>query len=461
MKTVVAFLLLLSLAPLSASSAQPDLDGLIEAKMRAHLIPGAAVVVVREGRVAYRKGFGALTPSEPIVIGSLSKAFTATAILQLVEAGKIDLDAPVRTYLPQFRMADPAAGAITIRQLLHHTSGIPTGASRAAGDAPLSEHVEALASAGLAARPGERHIYASPNYQVLGRVVEVVSGESFGRYVERHIFAPLGMSGSATDARRMPVARGHNVWWGFAGPSTYRWEPGRLPTASLIVSADDMARFALAHLGRSATPVLSSRSLATAHRGGAKTEYYSYAMGWRDGTTAGVPSLWHGGALPSYRAAAVLIPRSQSAVIVFTNASTMFADHTREIAAAIVATLEGGPQPQGFRPLRQTYLVIAAVCALLVILQVRSLLRARSSRKSAGATVAFDLILPIAAVVAVPLYLNLSWRAILDAAPDIAVTTALLVVLSVTTGILRLAARRSPSAAEQGKGRPAPQGGAG
>ena len=89
-------------------------------------------------------------------------------------------------------------------------------------------------------------------------------------------------------------------------------------------------------------------------------------MGWREGTTAGVPSLWHGGALPSYRGAVVLLPQSRSAVIVLTNASSLFADHTREIAAGIVALLEDRPLPPGFRPLRTTYAVIAVLCLVFV-----------------------------------------------------------------------------------------------
>ncbi len=99
----------------------------------------------------------AVGPKTAFLLGSMSKSFTAVAVMQLVEAGKLDLDMPVRTYLPDFRVADEAAsGQITLRHLLHHTSGIPSWAM--AGDgADLKTHVAALADAPLDAAPGERH----------------------------------------------------------------------------------------------------------------------------------------------------------------------------------------------------------------------------------------------------------------------------------------------------------------
>ncbi len=142
--------------------------------------------------------------------------------------------------------------------------------------------------------------------------------------------------------RRGACGSGTQPLVGLPGPSTYRWEPGRLPTASMVVSADDMARFVLWQLGEG-PPILSDPSRALMHRGVGKSEYFSYAMGWREGTTGGVPSLWHGGAVPSYRVAVVMLPQSRSAVIVLINMSTMFvtrASRTHPVLLAVPATLE-------------------------------------------------------------------------------------------------------------------------
>lgn len=451
---VPPILLLFSLH-LSAAVAQPaasagalgdEIDRHVAERMRDQLIPGLALVVVRDGAVVRRQGFGNLAPEEPIVIGSLSKALTATAVLQLVDAGHIRLDEPVQTYLPELAIADPAAAEITVRHLLNQTSGLPTAAARAsAREASLAEHVAALTDVTLAARPGERHLYSSPNYQILGRLVEVVSGDSFGDYVMAHLFAPLGMTRSGVDPVQLPPAPGHNLWWGVAGPSPWRFEPGRLPTASLIASADDLATFALAHLGvvpPGAPPLLSPESLAEAHRGVGEGGNFRYAMGWREGPTAGVASLWHGGALPSYRGAMVLLPASRSAVVVTSNVSTLFADPTREIAAGVVALLQQAPVPAAGSSLRRVYLLIAGGSLLLLGSQLWSLLRAarrrEPRRRSALRVVLFDLALPLALVVLLPRLAQVSWRGLFEAAPDIAVTTVVVSGLAMATGLLRL-----------------------
>jgi len=446
-------LLLTALASPAHAGDLPLVDAYVERKMADHRIPGLALVVVRDGAVVHTRGFGEMTPSSPIVIGSLSKAFTATAILQLADAGKLDLDAPVRTYLPAFELADAAAATLTVRQLLHQTGGLPGNAPRSEkADASLEDHVRALRTVRLVAAPGAKHIYSSPNYQVLGLTVEVVSGEAFGGYVQRHIFAPLKMTHSRAD-RGGDVTPGHNLWWGLKGPTAYRWEAGRLPTASLVSSAEDLGRFVLAHLNGGeldGARILSAESTATAHRGVGPAEGFTYAMGWREGTTAGVPSLWHGGALPCYRGALVLLPGTRSGVVVLTNSASPFVDHTREIAAGVVALMNDRPVPTGIRPLRLTYLVIAAASILLVGLQLRGLWRAaRGERHTKGPlpVVLLDLVLPVTLLVLIPRMAHVGWRDMLESAPDLVVTTVLLLAISIVRGVVRLARRERVAAA--------------
>ncbi len=443
MKSLRILLLLLA-SPCVVASTMPEVDRYVEARMADHLVPGLALVVIRDGKVVHRRGFGELETSQPIIIGSLSKAFTATAVMTLVEEGRIELDAPVRRYLPGMKFEDPQMRAVTVRHLLNQTSGLPANAPRAsAQDASLAEHVAALQGVQLVSTPGRNHVYSSPNYQLLGRMVEVASGQSFGDYVQAHVLDPLQMTSSSTSGAEH-AAPGHNLWWGLPGPSTYRWEPGRLPTASMVVSADDMARFVLWQLG-DGPPILSDESRTLMHRGVGKSEYFSYAMGWREGTTAGVPSLWHGGAVPSYRGAVVILPQSRSAVIVLTNMSTMFADHTREIAAGVVASMEQRPRPEGFRPLRHVYTVVAAGSLLLLGFAVRGLVRA--VRKPAGKKwklIAFDLLLPVAAILAAPRLFHVSYRAMWEGAPDITLTVAVVVLLGVVAAVLNLLRGQEP-----------------
>lgn len=441
MKLLLALLLLLVVATVPASPTAPetrasDIDRFVAERMADHLVPGLALVVIRDGKVVHRRGFGELRTNQPIIIGSLSKAITATAVMTLVEAGRIELDAPMQRYLPGLTFDDPDMQSVTVRHLLNQTSGLPSDAPRASGrDATLAAHAAALQTVQLVAPPGERHLYSSPNYQLLGRIVEVVSGQSFADYVQARILDPLRMTSSSMTGAQHAVT-GHNIWWGVPGPSTYRWEPGRLPTASVVASADDLARFMLSQLGEGPR-ILTPESLAILHRGTGKTDYFSYAMGWRAGTTAGVPSLWHGGALPSYRGAMVMLPQSRSGVIVLTNMSTMFADHTRDIATGVVAIMEQRPLPEPSRPLRQIYLAIAAGSLLLLLLFVRGLVRAiRRPGGNRKKIIAFDVLLPVVALLATPMLLHVSYLAMWEGAPDITLTVAIAMLLGfVAAGI--------------------------
>ena len=450
MKSLLAAMLLLVVATPLAASPLPDVDRYVAARMDDHLIPGLALVVIRDDRVVHRRGFGELDPAQPIIIGSLSKAITAMAVMVLVEEGKIELDAPMQRYLPGIVFDDPRMAAVSVRHLLNQTSGLPAAAPRAAGhDASLSAHVQALREVRLEGPPGQLHIYSSPNYQLLGRIVEVVSGDSFGAFVQARVLDPLGIApGSATGARH--AVAGHNVWWGIPGPSTYRREPGRLPTASMVLSADDLARLVLSQLGEG-PQILSAESRALLQHGVGKSEHFSYAMGWREGTTAGVPSLWHGGAVPSYRGAMVMLPQSRGGVIVLTNMSTMFADHTREIAAGVVALTGQRPLPAASRPLRHTYLVIAAGSLLLLGLAVRGLVRA-ASRPGGNRwkIIAFDLLLPTAAILAAPRLVHVSYRAMWEGAPDIVLTVCVAVLLGFVAAAVKLWRKTTKAGAIRG-----------
>jgi CubicO group peptidase (beta-lactamase class C family) len=434
----------------AGASTITGVDQYVEKRLREHAVPGAALVIVERGSVVHAKAFGsarndvAMTVDTPMVIGSLSKAFTATAVLQLVDDGKVSLDAPVQRYLPEFRLADAGAAArITVRQLLHHASGIPAAAPRAKGFAnpTLADHVQALAGTSLAAASGTQHIYSSPNYQVLGLLVERVSGRPFAAVLQERIFTPLGMTRTFTSvaaARAAGLADGHNLWFGVPARSAYAHEPDRLPTASIITTARDLARFVASQLGNGA-PLITPESLRLMHEGVAPAEGFKYAMGWRAGTTAGIPSLWHGGALPSYRGAIVLVPERNLGVILLTNSSTIFADHTREIASGTIALLHGKQPAEHSRPLRQTYLGISAAAGVLVLLNLRALVRAwrgRGPRPPLWSIVFSGAIIPAALLVLLPRWMSIPWPAMYESAPDITATVAVLILLAVATAIV-------------------------
>jgi len=190
--------------PVELEHDRAALDRFLADERDAAGLPGMAVAVVRGRDVVYVQGFGSDGRKRPVdgstqfMLASLSKAFTAVAVLQLVRAGRINLDAPVRDYLPEFTTADPSASRqITVRHLLNHTSGLADVGFRAGLSAQprdLEQRVQDLRAAWPVSTPGREFHYLEPNYQLLARLVEVTTGQEFDHYLAGQVFAPLGMT---------------------------------------------------------------------------------------------------------------------------------------------------------------------------------------------------------------------------------------------------------------------------
>jgi CubicO group peptidase (beta-lactamase class C family) len=325
-------------------------------------IPGLALGMVQDGRIAHLQGFGVadstgreVTPQTPFYIGSVTKSFTALAIMQLVDAGQIDLDAPVQTYLPWFALADKEAAAqITVRHLLNQTSGISTkeGNRDRVSQQGLEEAVRGLGNVSLTEPVGSTYQYSNLNYNIAGLIVEVVSGQPYADYVAQHIFQPLDMRhayASRAAALADGLSAGHRYVFGHA----FAWEeilsPAHLPSGYLIASAEDMAHYAIAHLndGRYGdTPILSPPGMAELHApaipGGG--EERQYAMGWNVGRLDGVPILSHSGDVGTFHSVVLLRPDRGSGFVLLANASGFVQLwQVDDIARGIFRLLNGQP----------------------------------------------------------------------------------------------------------------------
>ncbi|MFQ3648494.1 MAG: serine hydrolase domain-containing protein [Anaerolinea sp.] len=471
----------LDVLPVAGDIDTALIDSYIEEVMAADRIPGLALAIVHDDRIVYMQGYGTtgvndmpITPNTAFQLGSMSKSFTALAIMQLVENSSIDLDTPVQRYLPTFQVGSPAsAEAITVRHLLHHTSGIPGNAPRASGtDQSLQAQVAALASAELSHEPGTTYEYASPNYIVLGRIVEVVSGLSFAKYVERYIFQPLHMTHSYTSmaaAREEDFASGHRLWAGFPVVSSLAYEPGRLPTASLMSSASDLANYMIAHLNEgqfAGESVLSPAYMELLHTPAVAAEDdQQYAMGWRVGPINGIRAVHHGGILPDYRGKMVMLPEEGWGVVVLTNVSTIMGrPSSHDIADNLAGMLVGQPLSSSTLGIGMLYLGLTLGAGLILLAQLRNLLSIRQwqqkyanaqgqalARRKHMVELASGLLFPLLMVVGLPTLLGLSWAVLIEQAPDLSywalVAAALEILITLLRGLMLVSFPKSQAVA--------------
>jgi CubicO group peptidase (beta-lactamase class C family) len=238
------------------------LDLWIAEQISYHDVPGMAIGVVRGDRTVWAKGYGRadlatgapVATSTPFRLGSVSKVFTAVAVMLLRDQGKLSLDDPVTRHLPWFRINSPYTGAppITIRHLLTHTSGLPREAAWpywTTHQFPTREEFHrALATQSVSSPPGASYRYSNVGFTLLGEIVEAASGRGYAEYLGAHVFGPLGMTSStaAPDAAQVAaLARGYQRRRaGEARRVMSYYDTGMFaPMGGVISTVDDLAKF--------------------------------------------------------------------------------------------------------------------------------------------------------------------------------------------------------------------------
>jgi CubicO group peptidase (beta-lactamase class C family) len=378
-------------------------------------IPGMALGIVQDGQIVHLQGFGVadssgltVTPQTPFYIGSVTKSFTALAVMQLVEAGKIDLDAPVQTYLPWFELADKEASAkITVRNLLNHTTGISEKDGNCFWNSRqgLEETVRRFNTIQLTQPVGSAFQYSNINYDIAGLIVEKVSGQPYADYVTQRIFELLDMRHSY--ASRAPaladgLAEGHYYLFGRVFGFEGAVPPVYIPSGFLIASAEDMSHYLIAQLndGRYLdTSVLSPQGIAELHTpaipiGGDK----HYAMGWIVDTVDEIPMVAHNGDIGNFHSVVFLMPDRGLGFVLLANASGFEQlSQVDEIAAGIFFMLNGKPTTPVSLPFPSRFLYWAVLLTpFLQILGIVLVWRKRRDIKGWG--VLLTVILNLAVV---------------------------------------------------------------
>lgn len=336
---------LLAPGPLSAQAAA-EVDRLL-APFSAGNSPGATILIIQDGRVLLKKGYGLadlrtrapIGPETPFLLGSLSKAFTAMAVMILAERGRLGYDDPLSKHLPEFH---GAAGQVSLRQLLHHTGGFPefealllangqigfdwprSASGPSSPIEPTSQDVLALLAQvrDLRFAPGTKWEYSNSGYVILAQVVERISGRPFPRFLQDEVFKPLGMERTVVANQTRPsipgAATGYTLENGAYRDIDYAPHRSVYGHCNIYSTLEDLYRWDQA---LQSERLVSATTLKVAFspghlRDGTPT---SYGFGWRLGRRAGFDAVEHGGSFVGFRAVILRIPERRFTAIALSN----------------------------------------------------------------------------------------------------------------------------------------------
>ena len=317
------------------------MDGFLPYALAAGDIAGAVVVVVKNGEVLLQKGYGHADLAEDLPVdpgqtlfrpGSISKLFTWTAVMQLVEQGKLDLDADVNQYL-DFEIPPRDGVPMTLRQIMTHTTGMEEQirgliTSSESGITPLGEALKHWVPERIH-EPGTTPAYSNYATALAGYIVQRVSGESFDDYIERHIFDPLGMDHSSF-RQPLPPALLANMSKGYAKasegePKDYEFI-SLAPAGSLASTGADMARFMIAHLQQGAyadARILQAETARAMHTTGQASvgPLNRMMLGFYETSVNGHRAIAHGGDTQWFHSDLQLFPDDGIGIFVSMNSS--------------------------------------------------------------------------------------------------------------------------------------------
>ncbi|MDB5120062.1 MAG: hypothetical protein JWN56_1280 [Sphingobacteriales bacterium] len=349
-------------------------DQYLQSKFRKSNIPGFAVAIVNHNKVIFSKGYGKtgdqqpITGNTPFAIASLSKAFTALAVLQLADSGKLNLDSDIGYYLPSFPLKTTK---ITVRQLLNQTSGLSDKVfpemEFKIQPYDLEASIQRLSNVRLTNKPGDKFNYHNTNYQILAKLVEVISAEEFSNYLHKHVLMPLQMNHTFSYAHTKDFYAGKDLSEGHAFVLGYPLRIKELDwfvegSAGMVSSVNDMAQWLMVNLnnGNYNGNQLLSRTGINAMRT-PPDHRSSYGMGW---ITDRSGNLNHSGILWTYQSEQLLMTKQgYGIVILFNGGLNAFQDYNSFVRG--ISTILNNQTPESL--VLPTIFYEALVCVSIII----------------------------------------------------------------------------------------------
>jgi putative pyoverdin transport system ATP-binding/permease protein len=362
------------------------LGNFIEQQMKKGKIPGLAVAVIKDDKTIYQNGFGysdiksgkRVTSESLFELGSNSKAFTALGILKLEEEGKINRKDQISKYIPWLQLIYKGQEVpVTVGDFVYHTSGIPFNSIDKIPESDSSNAIEktvrTLEGTELSSQPGTAFEYATINYDVLGYLIETITGRSYEEYMENEILKPMGLNNTymeLADIERVNMTKGYKIGYlkslEYEAP-TYK---GNKPAGYIVSNISDIASWLKIQMGVKELSGINNDLILKSHMPNRRVppmeDKSSYAGGWfvyQEG--GGV--ITHGGNNPNYSSFIILKPEEQLGIAVLCNLNTQC---TEEIAYGIAGILEGKEIKHSVKDLNKSadYIAMAIIVSTIMII---------------------------------------------------------------------------------------------
>ena len=416
----------------------PQFDSYVAEIAQAYHIPGMAFFITDSERTLFSKRCGQCTDmGQLFFIGSMSKSYTALCIMQLVEQGLVQLDDDISVYLPEYAFAK----AVTVRSLLNHTSGFDT-------------HMK-LYNAQLTKSYGS-HEYANVNYDLLGKIIETVSGMSYEAYVREHVFLPLGMDDSIADSGTAKGSEkllwGNRNWFGFfvRGDADYPGEKSWFhePAGFLAITPADHAKYLRMYLNGGRTeqgaPIISRESLDAMWYDnvplGTKFDAF-YGRGWNYMEWNGMSVVFHGGQVENYITYMFILPERGLAVCFMVNGNDEFGMNALMDNAFwdSLSILNGSsPKKVNHAAYPLTHLALDALYLCMLLLSLFLLGRAFARRRKPLLMVLGYAVWPLFLLLFTKLCFDTPLWVVRSFVPDLFCVIVACVLLSLSGGVISL-----------------------
>lgn len=411
----------------------------LETEIKKNHIPGMSVVVVNSNEVVFSKTYGNCKSIDtPFIIGSMSKSFTALSIMRLVEEGRIDINKPISNYIDTslyFKNKEDG-DKITVKQLLNQNSGIGT--------------YQKLGSIEITKNYG-KYEYANANYNLLGKIIESVSNESYSDYVTKNIFEPLEMnhtSATLEGSNKNGLFKGYQNYFGFPisvkpnYPTENSWI--QVPAGFISSSASDMGKYLQMYLNNGLN-IISEDSIHQMFYDNIPQDDIDrdyYGMGWVYTKYYSKPILTHSGLVENYTSKMFIIPESNIGVVVLVNMNDYLV--TNNLLEDIVKPLLGEEKPEVSNNLYiinhlliDAIYIVITIIALYPIITIKSWKNKNKTKKLYIIDIARHLLLPILLLL-IPTIISVPFWVIWDFVKDLALILIINSILMLSTGIYKI-----------------------